>query len=103
MLLRPRSMPGGDLHAIWKPYALYGKVDLVYSVQTFEAGDGFPGALAFLNLIDLVLSFTYLALWARGEGVAAVLVGLVGIAMTLSRTMLYFLIEYFSGWGNIGQ
>lgn len=103
MLFRPRSMPGGDLHAIWKPYALYGKVDLVYSRQAFEENDGFPGALAFLNLIESAFNFTYLALWARGDGAAAVFIGLVGAAMTISKTVLYLSVEYFSGWGGIGQ
>lgn len=87
----------------WKPSAVYSKVDLVYSLQTFEEGDGFPGAMASLNLIESALNFTYLAFWARGDGAAAALVGLVGIVMTLTKTVLYILIEYFSGCGNIGQ
>lgn len=103
MLFRPRSMPGGDLHAIWKPYALYGTIDLVYSRQAFEENDGFPGALAFLNIIESALNFTYLAFWARGDGAAAVFVGLVSMVMTIGKTMLYFSVEYFSGWGGIGQ
>ncbi len=28
-LSRPRSMPGGDLHWIWKPYSIYMNVDYV--------------------------------------------------------------------------
>lgn len=83
--------------------SLYSKVDLVYSLQTFEEGDGFPGAMVSLNLIESALNFTYLAFWARGDGAAAALVGLVGIVMTLTKTVLYILIEYFSGCGNIGQ
>lgn len=96
-------MPGGDLHIFWKPYAIYSKVDLVYSAEIFESKDGFPGAQAFLNLIESTLNFTYLAFWARGDGAAALLTGLVGVVMTLSKTVLYFAIEYFSGWGHIGQ
>lgn len=96
-------MPGGDLHVFWKPYALYAKVDHVYSREVFERKDGFPGAQSFLNLIESSLNFTYLALWARGDGAAALVVGLMGTVMTLSKTTLYFAVEYFSGWEHIGQ
>lgn len=96
-------MPGGDLYVFWKPYSLYAKVDLIYSREVFESKDGFPGAQAFLNLIESALNFTYLALWVRGDGAAAVLVGLVGVVMTLSKTVLYFAIEYFSSWSHTGQ
>ena len=55
-------MAGGDLHWIWKPYALYQEVDYVrsapaysccshwhalsqiYGVKAYEEGDGFPNA-----------------------------------------------------------
>ena len=30
VLLRPRSMSGGDLSYIWKPYALYIQIDKLY-------------------------------------------------------------------------
>lgn len=103
MLLRPRSMPGGDLHHFWKPYALYGQIDYVYGFPAFESRDGFPGAQSFLNLIESALNFTYLSYWARGEGAAAALVGLISVVMTLSKTVLYLSIEYFSGWEHIGQ
>ena len=31
---RPRSMVGGDLHWIWKPYALYQEVDYVRRIES---------------------------------------------------------------------
>ena len=34
-LSSPRSMPGGDLHWIWKPYSLYMKIDYV-SHETYQ-------------------------------------------------------------------
>lgn len=58
----PRSMKGGDLHWIWKPYALYQDIDYVsyrrrsqlahsshgitqvYGLRSFESGDGFTNA-----------------------------------------------------------
>lgn len=96
-------MPGGDLHHFWKPYALYSTIDYVYGLPALESNDGFPGAQAFLNLIESALNFTYLACWVRGDGVAAILIGLVSVVMTLSKTVLYLAIEYFSSWGHIGQ
>lgn len=95
-------MPGGDLHKFWKHYGLYGTVDHVYGFPAFESNDGFPGAQSFMNLIESALNFTYLALWARGNS-TAVLVGLVSATMTLSKTILYLCVEYFSGWRHIGQ
>ncbi|KAH8153293.1 uncharacterized protein LAJ45_02880 [Morchella importuna] len=102
IFLRPRSMPGGDLHKFWKHYGLYGTVDHVYGFPAFESNDGFPGAQSFMNLIESALNFTYLALWARGNS-TAVLVGLVSATMTLSKTILYLCVEYFSGWRHIGH
>lgn len=96
-------MPGGDLHYFWTPYALYGTVDYVYGLPAFESNDGFPGAQSFMNLIESALNFVYLACWARGDGAAALVVGFMSVVMTLSKTMLYLAVEYFSGWSHIGQ
>ncbi|GLB44886.1 hypothetical protein LshimejAT787_1802230 [Lyophyllum shimeji] len=38
---------------IWKPYELYEKVDYVYGVKAFENGEGFAGAAAVLNVIEI--------------------------------------------------
>lgn len=96
-------MPGGDLHHFWKPYALYGTIDYFYGLPAFEANDGFPGAQSFMNLIESALNFIYLSYWARGDGVSAVVVGFISVIMTLSKTVLYLSIGYFSGWAQIGQ
>lgn len=44
ILLRPRSMPGGDLHWLWKPYEHYVNVDYIYGFPTWERHDGFARA-----------------------------------------------------------
>jgi hypothetical protein len=33
-LSRPRSMVGGDLHWIWKPYSLYQEIDYVRRIES---------------------------------------------------------------------
>lgn len=44
MLLRPRSMRGGDLFRFWAPYELYGSVDFVYGIKHFQDREGFGPA-----------------------------------------------------------
>lgn len=53
MFTRPRSFPGGDLHWIWQPYALYGKVDKVYGREAWEKQEGWPTAQSFCNIIEV--------------------------------------------------
>ncbi|KAL9709564.1 hypothetical protein Ac2012v2_007303 [Leucoagaricus gongylophorus] len=44
---------GGDLHWIWRPYALYQEIDYVYGLPALESNDGFTNAqcVTFLALI----------------------------------------------------
>jgi len=58
---RPRSMRGGDLHWIWKPYSLYQDVDLVYGMKAIEQNNGFTSAqgmfqssISYLGSVDIV-------------------------------------------------
>ncbi|CAK7268719.1 hypothetical protein SEPCBS119000_003206 [Sporothrix epigloea] len=126
VLGRPLTMPGGALHwPIWSPYALYGEVDHIYGFKQWNARNGFTAAQGSLNLIETVLYLAYVYLWqAKGQLVAGAGVwpkgsarkGLVGRAagwavllafssavMTLSKTVLYWLNEYFSYFDNIGH
>lgn len=43
-LLRPRSMPGGDLFHVFKPYKLYGEADQLYGTLGWKHNDGFCSA-----------------------------------------------------------
>ncbi|RMD40157.1 hypothetical protein DV735_g4978, partial [Chaetothyriales sp. CBS 134920] len=117
-------MPGGALHSpIWAPYALYGEVDYVYGFVAWNKGVGFTAAQTSLNVAETVMYVFYLyilfsrgkgtgwfgRLWSRsssiqGQGVAfAVLVAHAAAVMTLSKTVLYWLNEYFSNFENIGH
>ncbi|KJR81400.1 uncharacterized protein SPSK_01235 [Sporothrix schenckii 1099-18] len=119
VLLRPLTMPGGSLHwPIWSPYALYGEVDHIYGFKAWNAGNGFTAAQGVLNLIETTLYLAYVYVWwTRGQPVVAggrkglvgrpaawaVTLVLSSAVMTLSKTVLYWLNEYFSGFDNIGQ
>ncbi|KAI0874752.1 hypothetical protein GGS24DRAFT_327748 [Hypoxylon argillaceum] len=117
VLMRPRTMPGGDLHwPLWTPYALYGEVDHVYGWKAFNAGSGFTGAQGLLNVLETLMYLYYAAAYLRNAtsvsgrkvvvgrtAAVAVLVGFSAAVMTLSKTVLYWLCEYYSGFDNIGH
>ncbi|OZJ05875.1 hypothetical protein BZG36_00934 [Bifiguratus adelaidae] len=104
-LLRPRSMLGGDLHWIWAPYNLYGKVDHGYGWPAFNRGDGFTSAQAWMNLVESIMNVGYLYLLEKpsvsiGQ---ANLLAFAAVVMTLAKTVLYFLNDYCAGWRNSGH
>ncbi|KAI8968043.1 hypothetical protein BDF20DRAFT_828687 [Mycotypha africana] len=104
-LLRPHSMEGGSLNFLWKPYNLYAKIDHFYGLHAFELQDGFTGAQAVMNVIETALNLLFLRLLSS-ENVSvgqANLVGFSAALMTLSKTVLYWLIEPFSGFQHIGH
>ncbi|KAJ5499884.1 Emopamil-binding [Penicillium expansum] len=133
VLLRPYSMPGGSLHSpIWTPYALYGKVDYIYGWPAFNAHNGFTAAQTTLNIFETIGYIYYLWIvyrygstvgrggsqkiskgftWLlKGDkvvagriGATALLVAYTASVMTLSKTILYWLNESFSGFENIGH
>ncbi|KAF1980971.1 hypothetical protein K402DRAFT_253505 [Aulographum hederae CBS 113979] len=119
VLLRPHSMLGGTLHApIWSPYAYYGTVDYQYGLPAWTSKDGFTGAQGWMNAVETSGYLVYLWMWwtmgerqesqltRRLEGRAgglAVIIGLSMSIMTLSKTVLYWLVEYHSGFAHIGH
>ncbi|KAM6527187.1 hypothetical protein FSOLCH5_003259 [Fusarium solani] len=121
VLGRPRTMPGGNLHwPLWVPYELYGKVDHVYGFKSWDAHNGFTGAQSALNVVESLMYVVYLWLvWTRADsrstdgaarrtlsgrdGALAVLIGFSAAVMTLSKTVLYWANEYYSGFDNISH
>ncbi|RYP21245.1 hypothetical protein DL765_002384 [Monosporascus sp. GIB2] len=131
VLLRPLTMEGGALHwPLWVPYRLYGEIDHVYGWKAFRARSGFTAAQGSLNVAETALYLAYLWIYfarrqVRGEeagkgaavgsgsratkvlsgrpAAVAVLLAFSGAVMTLSKTVLYWLNEYFSGFDNIGH
>ncbi|KAG4437038.1 hypothetical protein IFR05_007474 [Cadophora sp. M221] len=133
VMLRPLSMPGGRLHwPLWVPYELYGKVDYIYGWKAFNERNGFTAAQGLLNIVESLMYMYYLYILfafghqskARGrgapgpskigflgqqryvdgqKGAIAVLVGYSAALMTVSKTVLYWMNEYYSGFENIGH
>ncbi|CDH49174.1 related to adiponectin receptor 1 [Lichtheimia corymbifera JMRC:FSU:9682] len=105
-LSRPHSMEGGKWNAIWRPYNLYGKIDTFYGIEALEAQDGFTSAQAFMNLVETALNFAYLGmityrpLTKIGQ---ANLVGFTAASLTVAKTVLYWLVELFSGMQHTGH
>ncbi|GAA5996942.1 uncharacterized protein JCM10292_006100 [Rhodotorula paludigena] len=102
VLLRPRSMKGGDLSALWAPYELYGLVDKVYGPDAWASGYGFTSAQALMNIPESILNILFLVLSAR-ESPVAILVGFLAVVMTSWKTVLYWLIDQQSGWSYTGH
>ncbi|KJZ74955.1 hypothetical protein HIM_05686 [Hirsutella minnesotensis 3608] len=129
VLGRPHTMEGGRWHwPLYVPYKLYGTVDYVYGWRAFEMRNGFTAAQGFLNLVETLMYLAYLWLYysapssvssdaaaaarpasprtkaLRGRGGAtALLIGFSAAVMTLSKTVLYWMNEYYSGFDNIGH
>ncbi|KAF4610077.1 hypothetical protein D9613_010469 [Agrocybe pediades] len=101
--MRPRSMKGGDLHWIWKPYALYQEIDHVYGLPSFNRGDGFTNAQSLLNVIETFLNISYVYLAHVAQWPPATIVGFAAATMTLSKTILYWAQEYYCGFCAIGH
>lgn len=101
--MRPRSMKGGDLHWIWRPYALYQEIDYVYGLPALESNDGFTNAQSFMNIVETILNMIYVYLTHSVQWPGAPLIGFGAAFMTLSKTLLYWLNEYYCGFCQIGH
>lgn len=126
VLGRPATMPGGWAHApLYTPYALYGEVDHMYGFKQWNLGNGFTAAQGTLNTVETIMYLVYFAIWCRAAPAAAatatatttkkrksiagkaaawaVVFAFSAAVMTLSKTVLYWLNEAYSGWDNIGH
>jgi len=101
--MRPRSFKGGDLHWIWKPYEIYQEVDYVYGVEAYHRGDGFTNAQSFMNLVETALNVYYVYAQHVLASPSAPLIGFASAVMTLSKTVLYWLQEYYCGGCAVGH
>ncbi|KAJ5636534.1 uncharacterized protein N7484_009847 [Penicillium longicatenatum] len=118
---------------LWTPYALYGKIDYIYGWPAFNARNGFTAAQTALNVVETLGYLYYLFIvyhhgatvvsgrgastqkkglvWlltgdkvvAGRTGAIALMVAYTASVMTLSKTVLYWLNEFFSGFDNIGH
>ncbi|KAK2462822.1 hypothetical protein APHAL10511_005213 [Amanita phalloides] len=102
-LMRPRSMRGGDLHWIWKPYSLYQEIDYVYGLPSFQDGDGFTNAQSIMNIVETLMNLAYVYLAHVSDWPGAPLIGFTSAVMTLAKTVLYWAQEYFCDFCAVGH
>ncbi|KAL4927976.1 uncharacterized protein BDV17DRAFT_291996 [Aspergillus undulatus] len=132
-LLRPHSMPGGKWHSIWPGYKWYGTVDYIYGWPAYNANNGFTSAQALMNLVETLGYIYYLWIiytqgvpatgskTSRGSqstlsrllatdtvvagrpGATALLAAFSSSVSTVSKTLLYWLQEYYGNYANIGH
>ncbi|CAO1617451.1 unnamed protein product [Parajaminaea phylloscopi] len=91
----------GALSWMWPGYQLYETVDNVYSMAAWTEGRGWPMAETTLNIVEDFINAGYLYLALAGseeQRAVAPLVGLMGVLMTFSKTILYFLSDFWCGW-----
>jgi hypothetical protein len=109
----------GDLHWIWKPYEIYQNIDYVYGLPALESGNGFTNAQcmckfysqhrliltspALMNIVET--SFNLLYIWQAhvSKSPVAPLTGFASAVMTLSKTVLYWLQEYYCNYCAVGH
>ena len=76
----------------------YAEVDYIYGWKAYNNHNGFTNAQSALNVLELLLQIYYLGLRTKpGKENNALIVGYTVSVMTLSKTILYWLQEYFSG------
>ncbi len=93
ILLRPRTLPGGDLAFIYKPYVLYSTIDLVYGVRDGEF-NAFGIGQSLMNVLENVAYLIGLWLYrVRRDKNFAFVVWFGALVATFSKTVLYALVE----------
>ena len=102
ILARPRSMEGGDLHHLWKPYGAYAKVDLCYSMRGYQSNDIFPVVQNVGAVLENVLNFVTIY-YSYNNDPLAILLAYTVTAFTFWKTVLFLLVEVCSGFANTGH
>ncbi|KAI8139746.1 hypothetical protein BJV82DRAFT_521352 [Fennellomyces sp. T-0311] len=106
-LLRPHSMEGGKYNFLWRPYNLYAKIDTLYGIEAIESNNGFTGAQgkSFMNLVENALNFSYLYYVSSNpqKPGRASLIGFTAAIMTVAKTVLYWLVDFFAGMAHTGH
>ncbi|PUU77907.1 hypothetical protein B9Z19DRAFT_1085312 [Tuber borchii] len=96
ILLRPYTFSPNILSRFWQGHNFYATVDHVYGASALAEKDGFPPRRSALNFIYLAKYFSTSGEAGRG---GMLVVGFMGVVMTLAKTVLYMLVEVCSGGG----
>ncbi|KAL6066735.1 hypothetical protein QOT17_009319 [Balamuthia mandrillaris] len=98
ILLRPRTMKGGDLETFWYPYQTYILADKRYG----DLNDSFGIAQSWMNLVEVAICFIGLFQYHKGNS-SAPFYFFVSQLMCGAKTVLYFLTEVCSGFEFTGH
>jgi hypothetical protein len=99
VLMRPRSLPGGDLASsgllahIFQGWHTYIQVDKRYA----DMEDAFVVLQSYLNMFEIAVGFLAVALSLSGARVMAHRVAIVISAITMEKTILYLALDYAEG------
>ncbi len=92
VVTRPRSMAKGDLFHLFSPYAKYITLDPLYG----NLQNAFVIAQSYANYFELTLTlFSVILYHIVGRRNLGCLVLLISSVMTWSKTVLYFIHDYF--------
>ncbi|CAF2489675.1 unnamed protein product [Rotaria sp. Silwood2] len=92
IITRPRSMANGDLFHIFFPYAKYITLDPLYG----NLQNAFVIAQSWVNYVEIILTLLSVILYHIAERRnLGCLILLIASVMTWSKTVLYFIHDYF--------
>ena len=92
IVTRPRSMEKGDLFHIFFPYVKYVTLDPLYG----NLQNAFVIAQSWMNYVEVSLTLSSVFLYhAAGQRNLSCFILLVASVMTWSKTVLYFVHDYF--------
>lgn len=96
---RPHSLPGGSLHFIWAPYAMYSTVDYLYGWPGYNSKNGFVAAQSAVNILESIMYLFYLTVVFR-NGTS---IGPRGGSKKTKKSVLWFLFAEKSVDGRSGM
>ena len=99
LFCRPYSMPGGNMSAIWAPYAKYITVDLSYA----DLNNPFLKAQAMMSFVEIIMGLAVFRWTYLKKNVPAALLLMVVSMMTAAKTCLILVLECVSGFEGIGH
>ena len=100
VLFRPASMPGESLGWIWDfAYTIYLDVDHSYA----DISNHTVEAICFMSLLEACLVGATLYHHRKQNGRISILLATIVTSLTCAKTMLFFLIEAFSGFATVGH
>ena len=100
VLMRPRSLPDGDLGALWRvPYAQYIAVDHSYG----DIHNPFVWTQAWMSIGEAIIGIAAIVLSSRGRLPLALLLAFCSASLTCAKTILILLMELVGNGPNVGH